>query len=180
MPIYARKKESDYSPAPEGLWPAVCVDVVDLGILDSPFGPQVKIEIRWQLEEEDPKTGKRYLVVQRYTPSLHQKSKLRPLLEAWRGKKFTPEEEKKFDIEKLLGANCQLSITHNIKDEGRVYSNVQAVVPPARNATKIYPKDYERVCERPGYQPPNYATNEHEPEQPNEDGHEDDPNWTPF
>lgn len=183
MPIYARKKESDYSPAPEGLWPAVCVDVVDLGILDSPFGPQVKIEIRWQLEEEDPKGGKRFLVVQRYTPSLHQKSKLRPLLEAWRGKKFTADEEKKFDIEKLLGANCQLSITHNIKDEGRVYSNVQAVVPPARNATKIYPKDYERVCERPGYQPPNYATNENESNQRNEDGvdnHDDDPNWTPF
>ena len=59
MPIYARKKETEFSPAPEGLWPAVCVDVVDLGIVQTPFGPQEKIQIRWQLEEKDPKTGRR-------------------------------------------------------------------------------------------------------------------------
>ena len=96
MPIYARKKETEFSPAPEGLWPAVCVDVVDLGIVQTPFGPQEKIQIRWQLEEKDPKTGKRYLIVQKYTPSLHEKSKLRPMLEAWRGKKFSKEEERQF------------------------------------------------------------------------------------
>lgn len=148
MPIYARKKETDFSPAPEGLWPAVCVDVVDLGIVNTPFGQQEKIQIRWQLEEKDPKTNKRYLIVQKYTPSLHEKSKLRPMLEAWRGKKFSKEEEKQFDIEKLLGANCQLQIIHNIKEEGQVYANVQAVVPQHRNAAKIRPEDYIRVVER--------------------------------
>lgn len=148
MPIYARKKEVEFSPAPEGLWPAVCVDVVDLGIVNTPYGPQEKIQIRWQLEEKDPKTNKRYLIVQKYTPSLHEKSKLRPMLEAWRGKKFSKEEEKQFDIEKLLGANCQLQIIHNIKEEGQVYANVQAVVPPARNTAKIRPDDYVRVVER--------------------------------
>lgn len=148
MPIYARKKESDFSPAPEGLWPAVCVDVVDLGIVQSSFGPQVKIQIRWQLEEKDPKTGKRFLVVQSYTPSLHEKSRLRPMLEAWRGKKFSKEEEKQFDIEKLLGVNCQLQIIHNIKNEGQTYANVQAVVPAGRNSVKLRAEDYIRVIER--------------------------------
>jgi hypothetical protein len=148
MPIYASKKESDFSPAPEGLWPAVCVDVVDLGIVQTAFGAQVKIQIRWQLEEKDPKTNKRYLVVQSYTPSLHEKSKLRPLLESWRGKKFSADEVKQFDVEKLLGANCQLQIIHNIKDEGRVYANVQAAVPAHRNAAKLRPEDYIRVIER--------------------------------
>jgi len=148
MPIYARKKETEFSPAPEGLWPAVCVDVVDLGIVQTPFGPQEKIQIRWQLEEKDPKTGKRYLIVQKYTPSLHEKSKLRPMLEAWRGKKFNKEEERQFDIEKLLGVNCQLQIIHNIKDEGQVYANVQAVVPAAKNAMKLRVEDYVRVIER--------------------------------
>jgi len=149
MPIYARKKESEFSPAPEGLWPAVCVDVVDLGIVQSQFGPQVKIQIRWQLEERDPKTNRRFLIVQSYTPSLHEKSKLRPLLESWRGKKFSKEELQQFDIEKLLGANCQLQIIHNIKEEGQVYANVQAAVPPAKNAPKLRPEDYVRVVDRP-------------------------------
>src|ERR1700753_4211749 len=101
MPIYASKK-GDFDPAPEGLWPAVCCDVVDLGIVDWGFGPQVKIKICWQLEEEDPKTGERVFVSQTFTPSLHEKSKLRPILEAWRGKKFDKSELKQFDIEKLL------------------------------------------------------------------------------
>lgn len=150
MPIYAKKKESEYTVAPEGLWPAVCCDVVDLGIVQGAFGPQEKIEIRWQLEEVDEKTGRRFLIVQRYTPSLHEKSRLRPMLEAWRGKKFTAEEERQFDIEKLLGANCQLQIIHNVKDEGRVYANVQAVVPMPRNAAKIrISEDYVRVVNRP-------------------------------
>jgi hypothetical protein len=160
MPIYARKKEREYSPAPEGLNSAVCCDVIDLGLIETGFGKQEKIEIRWQLEEIDPKSHKRYLVPQRYTPSLHEKSKLRPLLESWRGKKFSKEELKRFDIEKLIGANCQLSIVHNIKDEGEVYANVQAIVPPARNAGKLYvDEDYVRVQDRPGYVPPM-----HEPE----------------
>jgi hypothetical protein len=149
MPIYVRKKESEYTVAPEGLWPAVCCDVVDLGIVQTPFGAQEKIQIRWQLEEVDEKTGKRFLIVQKYTPSLHEKSKLRPMLEAWRGRKFTKDEEREFDIEKLLGANCQLQIIHNIKDEGQVYANVQAVVPMPRNATKLrVSDDYVRVAQR--------------------------------
>jgi len=149
MPIYARTKESDYEVAPEGLWHAVCVDVVDLGIVESKFGPQEKIEIRWQLEEKDSK-GRPFLIVQRYTPSLHDKSRLKPMLEAWRGRKFTAEEQKQFDIEKLLGANCQLQVIHNIKDEGRVFANVQAVVPAPRNAATLRPsEDYVRVVNRP-------------------------------
>ena len=148
MPIYARKKEVEYDPAPEGLWPAVCVDVFDLGIQDYGFGPQEKIEITWQLEEKNAKTGKRFQVAQRYTPSLHEKSRLRPMLEAWRGRKFTKDEEREFDIEKLLGANCQLQIIHNVRDEGRTYANVQAVVPQAKGTTKLRPEEYIRRIDR--------------------------------
>ena len=34
MPIYAKQKSGDFVPAPEGLWPAVCVDVVDKGMVN--------------------------------------------------------------------------------------------------------------------------------------------------
>jgi hypothetical protein len=148
MAIYARKKEGEYTVAPEGLWPAVCCDVYDLGIVKTQFGDQVKIEITWQLEEKDPQTGKRFLISQRYTPSLHEKSRLRPLLESWRGRKFTKDEEKEFDIEKLLGANCQLQLVHNIKDEGRTYANVQACVPYPKNVPRISVEGYIRKVDR--------------------------------
>lgn len=148
MPIYAKKKESELTPAPEGLWPAVCVDVFDLGVVDTQFGKQEKIEITWQLEEVDPKSKRRFQVTQRYTPSLHEKSKLRPMLESWRGRKFTKDEERQFDIEKLIGACCQLQLIHNIKDEGRVYANVQACVPYPRNVARIAPENYIRRIDR--------------------------------
>jgi hypothetical protein len=147
MPIYAKKKE--YETAPAGLHQAVCVDVVDLGLVDTGFGPQVKIKIVWQLAETNKK-GYRFLVSQRYTPSLHKKSKLRPILESWRGKPFTAAEEKSFDIESVLGANCQLSITHNMTDEA-TYANVSAVVPAAKMAQKLFAENYEREVNRPDY-----------------------------
>src|SRR5215469_16939713 len=148
MPIYARKPKSNYATAPEGLWPAVCVDVVDLGITKTPWGEAPQIKIVWQLEEKNPDTGKRFLVFRRFTPSLHEKAHLRQTLESWRGRKFTKEEEEEFDIEKLLSANCQLQIIHNVKAEGDTFANVQAVVPPAKGSVKLRAEDYTREIDR--------------------------------
>ena len=149
MSYIVKDNKKEYTPAPEGLHQAVCIDVVDLGIQKTQFGDQVKIEVRWVIEEIDPKTNKPYMVLRRFTPSLHKKSNLRPTLESWRGRKFNEEELKGFDIEKLIGANCQLQICHNITSEGDTYANVQAVVPIAKNSTRLaIPSDYVRVAER--------------------------------
>ena len=96
-----------YTPTPEGLWPAVCVDVVDLGMQETPWGPKQKVELYWEIEELDPK-GVRFTVRTRYTASLNDKANLRKQLEAWRGRKFTAQELKGFDLEVLVGVNCQL------------------------------------------------------------------------
>jgi hypothetical protein len=170
MAIYVRKKDGEYAVAPEGLWSAVCVDVFDLGLQETQWGQQPKIEISWQLEERDPVSKRRYLISQRYTPSLHEKSRLRPMLEAWRGRKFTKDEEREFDIEKLLGANCQLQLIHNIKDEGRIYANVQAVVPQAKGTTRLQPEEYVRRIDREK----NYESN------PNGNGHVNQDSDCPF
>jgi hypothetical protein len=149
MSYIVKDTKKEYTPAPEGLHQAVCIDVVDLGIQKTQYGDQVKIEIRWVIEDVDPKTNKQYMVLRRFTPSLHKKANLRGILESWRGRKFTEEELKGFDIEKLIGANCQLQICHNISSEGDTYANVQAVVPMHKNAAKMaVPADYVRVALR--------------------------------
>lgn len=153
MPIYFKK--SDYEVPKQGLHNGVCVDVVDLGIVQTGFGPADQIKIVWQLEAVTKK-GKRFTVQNRYTPSKSPKSNLRKMLESWRGKPFTKEEINDFDIEKLLGANCQLSIAHKITDDA-TYANVMAVIPAASSATKLYAQDYEREVNRPGYVPPHRA-----------------------
>jgi hypothetical protein len=96
--------------------------------------------------ESDPQRP--YMVMATFTNSLHEKSRLRPMLEAWRGRKFTNEELDGFDLEKLIGANCQVQVIHAITDKG-TYANIQAVVPKQKNGLVLrVTSDYIRVCDR--------------------------------
>lgn len=149
MAIIARAPESKFTPAPEGLHQAVCVDVHDLGLQKTPWGEKHKVIIVWQIDEIDPENDKPFQVRQQYTLSLSDKANLRRDLECWRGRKFTDDELQGFDLEKLLGANCQLQIVHNLGDEGRTYANVQAIVPyNAKLGPKLSPREYVRMKDR--------------------------------
>lgn len=151
MAIIAKKGSGgDFIPAPAGAWPAVCVDVVDLGVLQVSFGgktkKQHKIKIVWQLGEVKA-DNKRFLVSKRYTLSLHEKSALRKDLESWRGRAFTQAEQEGFDVETVLSVPCMLNVIHNEKD-GTVYGNVAAVMKLPRGLESLTPREYIRVCDR--------------------------------
>ena len=149
MPIIARAPDSKFTPAPEGLHQAVCVDVHDMGLQKTQWGEKQKVLLVWQIEEVNEETGKRFDVRNFYTLSLSEKAYLRRDLECWRGRKFTEEELQGFDLEKLLGVNCQLQIVHNLSDEGKTYANVQAIVPfSAKFGPKMQPADYVRLKDR--------------------------------
>lgn len=125
----------DFDPVPEGSHMAVCDMFVDLGLQDSRFGAKHKIYLRWQIpalriefEKDGEKINAPMSIGATYTLSLAEKSNLRPLLQSWRGKAFTAEELKKFDVSSVLGAPCMITVTHNPKEGGGVYANVGAVV----------------------------------------------------
>jgi hypothetical protein len=149
MAIIAREPESKFTPAPEGLHQAVCVDVHDLGLKTTPWGDKHKVLIVWQLDAIDPETHKRFQVRKQYTLSLSDKANLRKDLECWRGRKFTNDELQGFDVEKLLGANCQLQVAHNLSDDGKVYANVQTLVPyNTKLGPKIAAESYTRLKDK--------------------------------
>lgn len=149
MPIIAKKPESSFTPCPEGLHHAVCVDVIDLGIVSSTFGDKHKVRIVWQIEDENTETRRRFEARKQYNLSLHEKATLRKDLEAWRGRKFTDDELKGFDLEKLIGANGQIQVVQDLGEDGSIYANVQAVVPAPKNVARLIPQDYTRVKDRP-------------------------------
>lgn len=149
MSIIAKRPESNYSPCPEGLHHAVCVDVVDLGIVTSSFGDKHKVRLTWQIEDENAETRRRFEARKQYNLSLHEKATLRKDLESWRGRKFTDDELKGFDLEKLLTVNCQIQIVHDLGEDGSIWANVQAIVPPPKNVAKLAPLDYTRQKDRP-------------------------------
>jgi hypothetical protein len=115
-----------YTPPPEGMWHAVCVDVVDLGMVNGQWGEKHKCRIVWELNQK-MSDGRPFTAQKQYTISLHEKASLYKDLKAWRGKPFTTEELEGFDVEKVIGAPCQLVITHEEKD-GMVYGNITAII----------------------------------------------------
>lgn len=151
MPMKPLSAKGNFTPAPEGLWPGVCVDVVDKGIVKSAlYKPRHMIQIRWVVDAEPPlEDGRPHICARMFGYTLAgENNKLRPFLEAWRGKAFTEEELDAFDPEKLLGVCGQVQIIHN-KKNGNTYSNVQAVVPFPRGLPRMeIPKDYIRQEER--------------------------------
>lgn len=176
MPIIAKSSGQNFIPAPAGSHVAVCVDVVDLGVLEVNFGgktkKQHKINIVWQIDEvrED---NKPYQVQKRYTLSLHEKAGLRKDLESWRGRPFTPAELEGFDVEAVLNVACMLNVIHNVKD-GSTYANVAAIMKLPKGVQAPNARDYVRVCDR---QP-----TQGEPDAPNypEDGYEPSMDDVPF
>lgn len=154
MSIVASYIKKEYTPTPEGLQQCVCVDVVDHGMEETQWGPKHKVSLRHQSEHINPENGKRFIINKKYTLSLHEKAILRQHLESWRGKKFTPEELEGFDLEKLIGVNSQIQIVHNVADEGRVWANIQAIVPQGKGTEKLIPLDYVRVQDREESQTP--------------------------
>lgn len=129
----------DFAPVPEGPHPAICDMFVDLGLQETngKFGHKVqhKIYLRWQIpehrlsyEKDGVKIEGPMTVGAKYTLSLHEKAALRGLLKTWRGRDFTPDELKKFDVTTILGKPCLLSVSHAPKDGGGVYANVDTAM----------------------------------------------------
>ena len=143
MPIIIKGQDGDFQPAPPGLHQAVCVDVVDLGMQDTKYGRKRQLKIVWQLKSKNEK-GERFQVRGTYTQSLHEKSRLRHDLETWRGKPFKDSDLREFDVEKLIGANCQIQVIHRVSAQGRTYGNAQAIVPISHEMTSLKPENYER------------------------------------
>jgi len=139
MPIYATKPEgNDFAKVEPGTYMARCYSMVEIGHIDTEFNGEKKkahkVMLTWELPEElavfnEGKGPEPYSVSKTYTLSMHEKSTLRKDLESWRGKGFTELEAAKFDITKLLGVPCLLTITHQPgkQDPNKTYVTVSSI-----------------------------------------------------
>jgi hypothetical protein len=152
MAIIAKKSGGDFTPCPAGTYPAVCIDVVDLGMVETVWEGQKKsqhkVRLVWQVDERMA-DGKPFLVKRRYTLSLDDRAALRKDLETWRGRGFTPQELDGFDVEMLIGIGCMVSIVHKKNAEGKTFDNVASVMRLPRGLTAPVVESYVRVKDRP-------------------------------
>jgi hypothetical protein len=104
----------------EDVYPAVCCMLVDLGDQYSEkFGnTSRKVLISWELPGEKLDNGETRRLSNTYTASLNSKGNLRKDLISWRGRDFTVDELKQFDLRNIVGAPCMLSVIHKVGQDG--------------------------------------------------------------
>jgi len=156
MSLMARRPQRSYTAAPAGTHLAVCVDVQNLGVMPTAWGQKHKVRLVWQIATIDETHNRRFELARLYTLSLHERAALRQDLERWRGKKFTDAElDTGFDLERLIGVNCQLLATQDLGDDGTMYTNVTSVLPAPVGVIKLFPLDFTRLKDRqPGRNAP--------------------------
>ncbi len=118
---------SDFQQAPIGTHVARCIRLIDLGTqTNESEGKETKrnqVLVMWELCHEMMETeegAKPFIVSRFYTNSLNEKATLRHDLAQWRGRDFTDEESKKFDLQSILGHPCMLSVISNEKGRSKV------------------------------------------------------------
>lgn len=120
-------KETPAAQVPAGTFVAICHRIADIGTQpDTGYGEKRKIVINWELPHERIQydgAEKPMSISKIYACSLNKKATLRKHLSSWRGRDFTAEELKHFELKNVLGKACQISVVHN--DEGR--ANVEGV-----------------------------------------------------
>ena len=151
MGIYA-KAGANFTPAPAGTHGAVCVDIVDLGEVKTEYQGKARtrhvVKIVWQIDELRDDGLLPFALRKTYTLSLHEKATLRKDLESWRGKAFTEEELRGFDLEVLLSKGCLLNVIHR-EANGSTYANVSGIMKLPKGMQAPTPTGYVRECDRP-------------------------------
>lgn len=132
----------DFKRAPAGSHIAVCNLVADCGLQPGSQqypAPKRKIYVRFEIPDERveyEKDGKQVegplTIGSFYTASMNEKATLRKHLEGWRGKAFTDEEAAAFDVAKLLGQACMLTVIET-ESGGKHYSNISGIGKLPRN-----------------------------------------------
>lgn len=149
----------DFKLVPPANHIGICCMVVDLGrqrLQSAMYGDSIKhqVYVSWELPNEPiewldksgvSQTG--YMRIGKfYTLSLHENANLRADLESWRGKPFTEEQRKGFDIATLAGVPAMVNVIHEEKN-GKMRANVTGVTPLPKGMDKPQPLAGALVCD---------------------------------
>jgi hypothetical protein len=150
--------ESSFTPVPPGMHLARCYRIVDLGTQKSEYQGQIKylqkVMIQFEVHGEDD-NGKPLLtnknepmsISKNYTLSLAEKATLRKDLQTWRGRDFTGEELRGFELKNVLGVWGMISVAKSVGNNGKDYTNVMSVNPvPAAIKKNGLPEGYNTTA----------------------------------
>jgi hypothetical protein len=141
---------------------ATCVQMIHIGTVSDEFeGKPVKgnkVRITFELpglmvkfKEDEPEQPR--FISKEFTLSLGSKASLRKFLDTWRGKPFTEDEARAFDVTNLLGASCMLSIGSKTSAKGQAYNTIDSAlalpkgIPAPEQITPTIEVNYDNISE---------------------------------
>jgi hypothetical protein len=139
--------EGSFVPVPAGLHLARCYQIIDLGTQKSEYMGktkyQPKVMFKFEVHGEDDQgnplvtsKGEPMSISKNYTASLSDMATLREDLKNWRGRDFTPEELRAFELKNVLGAFAMISVSTAQGRDGKEYTNIGAIMPVPANIKK--------------------------------------------
>lgn len=130
------KSEGDYEIIAPGSYVARCYGIADIGSQLTTFGVKHQLMFFWEfpteLMQRGTNAGKPFVISAVYNLTSGgggKKSSMVKMLESWRGKSFTDEDYKKFNISNVLGVPCLIGVVHNESaDKSRTYANISSIM----------------------------------------------------
>lgn len=137
MSITAKNESNPVELPPAGNHIARCFSMIHIGTVKQVIRGETKelnkVRITWELPTEQrvfkPEQGEQpFSISKDYTLSMYEKSNLLKDLQSWRGKPFSEDEIKSFDVTKLLGIPCMLNVIHSkSKSSGKEYATIASI-----------------------------------------------------
>jgi len=129
-----------FTPVAPGMHLARCYRIVDIGTQKTEYQGQIKhqqkVMMQFEVHGEDDNgnpmvtsKGEPLSISKNFTLSLSENATLRKDLQAWRGRQFTPEELRGFELKNVLGAWCMLTVAKAIGNNGKEYTNIISINP---------------------------------------------------
>ena len=129
-----------FTPVAAGMHLARCYRIVDLGTQKSEYQGQIKhlqkVMIQFEVHGEDDNgnplvtsKGEPMSISKNFTLSLAEKATLRKDLQAWRGRDFTADELRGFELKNVLGAWAMITAAKSTGNNGKEYTNIISINP---------------------------------------------------
>ena len=129
-----------FTPVAPGMHLARCYRIVDMGTQKTDFQGQIKhlqkVMLQFEVhgEDEDGKPlvtakGEPMSISKNFTLSLAEKATLRLDLQAWRGRPFTADELRGFELKNVLGVWAMITAAKALGKNGKEFTNIVSINP---------------------------------------------------